>query len=712
MNAVKRCRWVVASLIFLLPLTVRAQTVQVAPTVETDPVPSSGDAADDPAIWIHPTNPALSLILGTNKRDASSGLGVYDLSGKEVQYISSVEPNNVDLRYNFPLGNSYVDIVGVSNEAGDVISVFKVDPGTRRLEDVTARDIDLGINAYGFCMYHSPVSGKFYAIVTSDSGKIEQWELFDNGNGKVDARLVRSFSVGSRTEGCVADDVYGVLYLAEEDKAIWKYGAEPGDGSSRTQIDAVASGRLNDDIEGLTIYYGSDGSGYLIASSQGNKEFVVYRRDGNNAYVMTFKIVGGNGIDGVVATDGIDVTNVSLGPNFPYGVFVAQDGANDNGNQNFKLVPWEAIANAVSPALAIDTSWDPRTGGPGGGSSTLPVITSFVPTSGIVGTQVTITGSNLTDTTEVRFDETSALPLDVSDSTVVVAVPAGATSGPISVVTSEGVAVSNVAFTIEDFPEILALTPSSGPVGTEVTVTGMYLTGTTAVTFNGTLATNVIVDSDTQLRAAVPAGATSGPLSVTNAVGTVESSTDFTVSVASPSTTVAVRVAATADDAEEKTSGSVGLTSSDLELGENGKQTVGIRFAAVTIPAGATILQAYVQFQVDEVSTGAATLLIQGQASDDAPSFSSSTRNISSRQPTAAAIQWTPAPWPTVGAAGPDQQTPNIASIIQEIVDLPGWASGQAIVVMITGSGKRVAESYNGQATAAPLLHVEYAAGG
>jgi len=233
MTTVSRCGWMVIGLALFLPLMVIAQTVQVAPTVETDPVPSSGDAADDPAIWIHPTVPSLSLILGTNKRGSTSGLAVYDLSGNEVQYIASVQPNNVDLRYNFPLGNDHVDIVGISNQAGDVISIFKVNPDTRRLENVTARDLDLGINAYGFCMYHSTVSGKYYAIVTSDSGKIEQWKLFDNGQGKIDAVRVRSLSVGSRTEGCVADDVYGVLYVAEEDKAIWKYGAEPGDGASR-----------------------------------------------------------------------------------------------------------------------------------------------------------------------------------------------------------------------------------------------------------------------------------------------------------------------------------------------------------------------------------------------------------------------------------------------------------------------------------------------
>jgi 3-phytase len=113
-------------------------------------------------------------------------------------------------------------------------------------------------------------------------------------------------------------------------------------------------------VEGLTIYYASRGTGYLIASSQGSKQFAVYERAGANAHVMNFQIVAGNGIDGLSDTDGIDVTNFPLGSAFPEGVFVAQDGTNTGGNQNFKLVPWGAIARGASPNLAIDRTWDPR----------------------------------------------------------------------------------------------------------------------------------------------------------------------------------------------------------------------------------------------------------------------------------------------------------------------------------------------------------------
>lgn len=199
-------------------------------------------------------------------------------------------------------------------------------------------------------MYRSPFTGKFHYFVNSKNGEVEQWELFDDGSGKVDAIMVRAFDVGSQTEGCVADDEYAYLYIGEEDVGIWKYGAKPSDATARTQVDTTApGGHVAADVEGLALYYIINNTGYLIASSQGSNEFVVYEREGTNTYVMhtyvmTFKIEAANGVDGVTGTDGIDVTNSPLGPAFPKGLFVAQDGSNDVGSNNYKLVAWEAIA--------------------------------------------------------------------------------------------------------------------------------------------------------------------------------------------------------------------------------------------------------------------------------------------------------------------------------------------------------------------------------
>jgi len=199
---------------------------------------------------------------------------------------------------------------------------------------------------YGSCMYRSRKTGKFYYFVNDKLGAVEQWELFDDGNGKVDAKKVRALSVGSQTEGCVADDALGHLYIGEENVGIWKYKAEPEAGDARAQIDRTGEGgHLVSNVEGLTIAYGRNGKGWLIASSQGANSYVIYRREGANSYVKTFRIADGELIDGTSDTDGIDVTTANLGPAFPHGVFIAQDGLNDRGNQNFKLVPWQLILN-------------------------------------------------------------------------------------------------------------------------------------------------------------------------------------------------------------------------------------------------------------------------------------------------------------------------------------------------------------------------------
>ena len=178
------------------------------------------------------------------------------------------------------------------------------------------------------------------------------------------------------------------------------------------------------------------------------------------------------------------------------------------------------------------------------------------------------------------------------------------------------------------------------------------------------------------------------------------------------------RIAASSDDAEEKTaSNAVNRTSSDLELSNDGStnQLIGLRFTGLEIPPDAVIVNAHIQFTVDEVSTGAASLLIGGELAADAQAFVSVAGNISSRLDTTASVAWTPPEWTTVGASGTDQQTSDISAVIQEIVDQSGWTQGGALALTISGTGRRTAESYNGSKTNAPLLHVEYtvpAAGG
>jgi myo-inositol-hexaphosphate 3-phosphohydrolase len=342
----------VADSVIITALTPVPETINVSPVVETAPVPSTGDAADDPAIWVHPTDPELSTIIGTNKL---GGIAVYNLDGSELQYRADGKMNNVDIRYGFSLGGNLVDLVGMSNRTNDTLAFYTMNTSTRKLTSIGS--VSTNITVYGFCMYKSSVTGKFYAFVNSTTGEVEQYELSDN-NGNVAGNLVRSFSVGSITEGCVADDEFGNFYIGEENVSIWKYGAEPTDGSSRVSVDSEGS-HFVADVEGLTIYHTTGGQGYLIASSQGSDRYVLYDRVTND-YVGSFKVIAGNGIDGTTGTDGIDVISTPLGPGFPYGIFVTQDNINTGSNQNFKIVKWEDIAQGFTINLKMETNWNPR----------------------------------------------------------------------------------------------------------------------------------------------------------------------------------------------------------------------------------------------------------------------------------------------------------------------------------------------------------------
>lgn len=109
--------------------------------------------------------------------------------------------------------------------------------------------------------------------------------------------------------------------------------------------------------------------------------------------------------------------------------------------------------------------------------------------------------------------------------------PEGATSGPISVSDGTNVATSSSNFTVvvPTAPTIDGFTPGRGPVGTVVTISGTGFSHVTEVKFNSALAGDFTIDSDNQIRASVPAGATTGPISVTNPAGTATSAASFEV---------------------------------------------------------------------------------------------------------------------------------------------------------------------------------------
>lgn len=173
------------------------------------------------------------------------------------------------------------------------------------------------------------------------------------------------------------------------------------------------------------------------------------------------------------------------------------------------------------------------------------------------------------------------------------------------------------------------------------------------------------------------------------------------------------QVASSLDDAEENLETSaIDATSTDLELGiyNNVPQLVGMRFTDLTIPPGAVIVSAHVQFQVDEVSTEDAELLLQAELTGDAAGFTTTSGDLSARSVSSTSVSWFPAPWMAAGDAGPDQRTPDVGVLIQEVIDQPGWAGGNDVVLFVTGTGTRIAEAFDGAAEAAPRLRVQYIA--
>jgi 3-phytase len=332
------------------PIVLRPKAV-----LETQPVPNQGDSADDPAVWVHPTDPAQSLVLGTDK---NGGLLVFDLEGVLLQVVSDgARPNNVDVIYDFPLNGNPVDlaVAGVRKPEGFGVAIWVIDPDKRMLTElgaVPSFSTFGGGEPYGSCVYRSPLDGSQFVFVTNKIGKVEQYRLESTTQGTVKATLARTISVGTQVEGCVADPYHQKLYVAEEDVGIWCYDAEPSSKQPRRSVARVGEHGLKADLEGLALYRASGGKGYLIASVQGNSTFAVFERDGENSFVATIDPASGS-VEDVGDTDGLDVINMPTSPRFPRGLLVVQDGIARNGRQNFKLFSW---ADVASDRLRVDTS--------------------------------------------------------------------------------------------------------------------------------------------------------------------------------------------------------------------------------------------------------------------------------------------------------------------------------------------------------------------
>ncbi|WP_084421242.1 phytase [Henriciella litoralis] len=306
----------------------------IAASFETDPMIGTGDRADDPAIWINPQDASKSLILGTNKDE---GLHVYDLSGKETQFLDVGRLNNVDVRGN---------LAAASNDEFNATSLFTIDPDTGTVTHL--RDVPTGKDEpYGICM--GTLDDNPIVIPTYKDGLIQIWTL----RGET-AELSRSVQVGQfgpkQLEGCVVDDAAGLVFVGEEEHGIWRLDLRDPD-SMPEIVDTIAAGNgLVADVEGLSLWVGEGTSGYLVASAQAADRYVIYDRAAPHAPrgVITITESEDGSVDAVSHTDGLDVSSAAL-PGFPRGVMIVQDDANPVSeiDQNFKVIDWAAVEAAL-----------------------------------------------------------------------------------------------------------------------------------------------------------------------------------------------------------------------------------------------------------------------------------------------------------------------------------------------------------------------------
>lgn len=320
--------------------------------VETDPLPDGRDAADDPAIWVDPDDGARSVIIGTNKK-GGDGLVVYDLGGSELESTGGAAMNNVDLRPRVLVDGQERVLVVASTIQERTLELFTLDPQTRQLSGAGA-SLETGIRASGVCLFQ-PADDLVYAFATGGNGHVQQWQL-TAGSGDFDGEMVRELEFGSQLEGCVVDDATGTLYLSEETRGIWRISADPAAVDDRELLDTIGgAGGLEADIEGLAIAAYDEEQRFLVASSQGNDRFVVYRLNGAQLpdVVGDLTIAGPDDTDGVTHTDGVDLTLLAVGPApFDRGVLVVQDDDNEEpeggeANQNFKVISWAAVEDLL-----------------------------------------------------------------------------------------------------------------------------------------------------------------------------------------------------------------------------------------------------------------------------------------------------------------------------------------------------------------------------
>ena len=341
--------------------TVPRQPAGSAQSAGITPLRASATLAhdpDDPAIWVHPTAPERSLVLGTVKVAApDGGIAVFGLDGGLRQLVTGIDrPNNIDVEYGFELGGRTMDIAVITERYQRRLRVFSVAADGSGISDIGVIPVLEGQQGenqapMGIGLYRRPRDGAVFAVVAPKTGPAEgylwQYRLHDGGGGKLTGTFVRRFgrfSGAGEIEAVAVDDEAGHVYYADEGDGLHKWHADPDHAGAATELAYFARDGFTGDREGIAIYPRQGGAGYIVATDQlpANSRYHVYARaaaEGSALNHARLRVFTG----GADSTDGIEATSRDLGRDFPGGLFVAMNAS----GRNFLFYRWRDIQAAI-----------------------------------------------------------------------------------------------------------------------------------------------------------------------------------------------------------------------------------------------------------------------------------------------------------------------------------------------------------------------------
>lgn len=311
--------------------------------------------SDDPAIWINPNDPSKSLILGTDKMEDEKGaLFVFDLKGKIDTVINGIDrPNNVDLAYGFPLGGDTIDFAILTERKKAQIRVLSI-PSMEFIDNggIKVFEDDEFNAVMGVAIYKKSATNEFFAIVSrkenpdQDNDYLYQY-LLKEENGRMTAEIVRKFGAfegSTEIEAIAVDNELGYIYYSDEGFGIRKYYADPELGNEELATFGLEG--FSEDREGISIYKTGPVKGFILVSDQQSGEFHVYPRQGETENPHAHPLLKEIKVQ-AVESDGSEVTNVALSPEFPSGIFVAM-----SDNKTFEIYSWTDFENILSKPLS------------------------------------------------------------------------------------------------------------------------------------------------------------------------------------------------------------------------------------------------------------------------------------------------------------------------------------------------------------------------